>query len=39
MALFLAAFLVFLAIRPIGHDLRVRWRLRQLGRGMASSAP
>lgn len=32
MALFLAAFLIFLAIRPIFHDLRVRWRLRQLSR-------
>jgi len=39
MALFLAAFLVFLAIRPIGHDIRVRWKLLQLSRGMASSSP
>lgn len=33
MSLFLAAFLVFLAIRPIVHDLRVRWRFLQLSRG------
>jgi uncharacterized membrane protein YoaK (UPF0700 family) len=32
MALFLAAYLAFLAIRPILHDLRVRWRLIQLSR-------
>ncbi len=31
-ALFFAAFLVFLAVRPIFHDLRVRWRLMQLSR-------
>jgi len=32
MALFLAAYLAFLAVRPIFHDLRVRWRLIQLSR-------
>ncbi len=31
-ALFFSAFLVFLAVRPIFHDLRVRWRLMQLSR-------
>jgi uncharacterized membrane protein YoaK (UPF0700 family) len=39
MALFFAVFLVFLAIRPIVHDIRVRWKLLQLSRGMASSSP
>lgn len=37
MALFLAAFLVFLAVRPIGHDIRVRWKLLQMSKGMPSS--
>lgn len=37
MALFLAAFLVFLAVRPIGHDIRVRWKLLQMSRTMGSS--
>jgi len=32
MALFLAAYLAFLAVRPIFHDLRVRWRLMQITR-------
>ncbi len=31
-ALFFSGFLVFLAVRPIVHDLRVRWRLMQLSR-------
>lgn len=39
MALFLAVFLVALAVRPIGHDIRVRWKLLQLSKGMASSSP
>ena len=32
MALFLAAFLFFLAVRPLFQDLRVRWRLLQLSK-------